>query len=358
MSLQYSVVGSEDGSMITVIVSGRQPLAAHSSHPQFNAIVQGAMAGDESVIDLFDVATAAKIKFERLTERVTVSHGRIYFDGEELNNGLGNQIIRFMEAGEDFKPLVRFLDNVMQNPNEHSRTQLYDWLNAEDFTITENGMIVGYKGVEKIGDGTYQSTRGGKALVNGEVFNGKIPQKVGDIVEMPRGDVAHNPAASCSTGLHVATHGFAQGFNKGAILELHVNPRDVVSVPTDGGGAKVRVCRYTVVGESDAPYSAPLVTPDYAWTDDFDWGDDCDCDVIGCDCDDCDCVTEAVEQKNDSVQVGDRFKDRDVRRAYSDDVFVVDRIGNGYVVGKWQKSNQTRTIKIDRLLSYKYERVN
>jgi hypothetical protein len=46
------------------------------------------------------------------------------------------------------------------------------------------------------------------------------------------------------------------------IVEIHTNPRDVVSVPTDGGGEKVRVCRYRVA----AVVRTPLVaTNDYRY---------------------------------------------------------------------------------------------
>jgi hypothetical protein len=43
------------------------------------------------------------------------------------------------------------------------------------------------------------------------------------------------------------------------VLEVHVNPRDVVSIPDDHQDAKMRVCRYVVIGEVTAEHTKPLV---------------------------------------------------------------------------------------------------
>ena len=279
MSLQFTIVGTEDGSNITVFIPGQAPLVAHSSHPNYEKIVEGVMAQDESVAELFDVAQTAATKFERLTERVTVASGRLYLDGVEVDNALATQVLRFLDEGvEDWKPLVNFFENVQQNPQEYSREQLYNWLNTENFTITPNGLIVGYKGVKPGPDeDTWLSINSGRAIVDGEVHNGNIPNRKGSVVEMPRNEVTFDPENGCSQGLHVGTYGYANGFGQGGLLEVHVNPRDVVSVPNDSHSQKMRVCRYLVVDTIEKPYEAP-VSDDY-WDEDEDfdeWGDEFD----------------------------------------------------------------------------------
>lgn len=272
--LSFTIVGDEDESNIVVYLDG-QMRVAHSSHPYFEAIVGGARTGDASIIDLFDLSEVAATRFDRLSERVTVANGTIYLDGEAIDNVLTEQVLRFIDAGlDDWKPLVAFFENVQANPNPHSREQLFAWLAGEEFTITPDGMIVGYKGVAK-GDEGLTSINSGRAIVNGEVHNGRIPQPFGGIVEMPRSAVAFDPGSGCSTGLHVGTYGYANGFAQGALLEVHVNPRDVVSVPTDCSAQKMRVCRYSIVKLIDAPYTVPVVYDDeYDEYDKYDgWGD-------------------------------------------------------------------------------------
>jgi hypothetical protein len=273
-ALQYTLVGNDDGSNIVVFIPGSTPQVAHESHPNFAAIVAGALAGDESIAELFDIAQTAAQKFQRLSERVTTANGRLYLDGEEVNNALSSQVLRFIEAGvEDWQPLVSFFENVQSNPNEHSREQMYEWLDRRAFTITDDGWIVGYKGVRVDPDDGFTSISQGKAVVNGEVFNGFIPTNPGDVVEMPRSEVEWDPTVGCHRGLHVGTWEYAAGFAQGAVMEVHVNPRDVVSVPTDCDAAKVRCCRYSIIRVIDVPYTAPVVA---AYVGDFDsdeWGD-------------------------------------------------------------------------------------
>jgi hypothetical protein len=280
-ALQYTIVGNDDGSNIVVFIPGSAPQVAHDSHPNFGAIVEGALAGDPSVAELFDIAQTVAQKFQRLSERVTTANGRLYLDGEEVDNALTSQVLRFMEDGiEDWKPLVAFFENVQANPQPHSREQLFEWLDRRDFTITEDGLIVGYKGVASRDDGDgFTSISSGKATVNGEVHTGLIPTNPGDVVEMPRSEVEWDPSVGCHRGLHVGTWDYAYGFAQGAVMEVHVNPRDVVSVPTDSDAAKVRCCRYTIVRVIDAPYTAAVVASYYDLEedifveDDEEWGD-------------------------------------------------------------------------------------
>ena len=165
---------------------------------------------------------------------------------------------------------MNFYENILSNPNEHSREQLYGWLaNYKSFTITYDGYIVGYKGVKTDADGNRWSTSSGKAIVDGEEVTGYIPNEDFSTVEMPRSEVQHNPRSGCSTGLHVGTHNYARGYGN-TLIEVHVNPRDVVSVPTDCSSQKMRVCRYVIVGPVTDEYSEPVLDNYIEDEDDFD----------------------------------------------------------------------------------------
>ena len=300
MSLKYSIVVDEDGNK-NLTVFYEKVYQADQTHPHWREILDGILNGDENVIELFDVAEAVARKFERISERVTVSNGHVFFDGDEVNNSLTKQILRFMESGEEnWRPLVLFFENVAQNPSKHSRTQLYDWLTAHDFTITDSGEVVGYKGVHKR-DGKLLSGSRGHAISNGVEYNGQIPNEVGFVVEMPREEVAWDPSNACSSGLHVGTFDYAKGFANGAMLKVYVNPRDVVSVPTDAAGEKVRVCRYRVIEVIDAPETSALVYDDDFEDDDYDERRDDGC----CRCGDPDC--DQYDGGDDDFNFGPRW---------------------------------------------------
>lgn len=352
--MQYTLVGTtEDGSNISVFVPDKAPLVAHSTHPNFEKIVAGAVAGDESIVDLFNAATTAVTKFERLTERVTTANGRLFLDGEEVHDALAQQVVRFLsEDVEDWKPLVAFFENVQNNPEAHSREQLYSWLKSQQFTITNDGLIVGYKGVHKTKDG-FESLWGGKAIVDGVVHSGQIPQKVGSVVEMPRSEVTHDPQAACSTGLHVGTFRYAKDYARGAMLEVHVNPRDVVSVP-DGEAEKMRVCRYRVVRTLDGPHSAPVVE-DYDDGND-EWGDgEGSNDQLTVDAPETPQPEKKVVTRDGVVSVGDVYESTDSRRKGT--TFRVDKVDGKHAHGVSLPANISRKIKLSRLTSRKYRKV-
>jgi hypothetical protein len=279
MVLKNRLVTEDDGyQVVTAFLNGTVQVA-DNTHPNFQRILEAVQGDDVQVaIDLFDVAAAVEKAFDRLSERVTMRNRTVYFDGEPVHSVLTSQIVAFLDDDEDFGPLVAFMEKVAINPNPHSAEHLYRWIADQDLTITDDGDFIAYKGVYRDGDG-FKSISSGTATVDGVVHNGQIPQQVGSVVEMPRGDVQFDPGVGCSTGLHAGTWEYASDFAQGATLTVRINPRDVVSVPTDCSDQKLRVCRYTVLDTTDGPLAYRVFHPvevDFAPDDeeeDYDpWG--------------------------------------------------------------------------------------
>ena len=338
-NLHYTLVKNEEGEQnLTVFFPGKGMKPAHSTHPNWDAILAGVLADDPSVIDLFDVAITAGTKFENLSERVSVANGKVFFDGTEMASALTDQIVEFCRQGvDDWKPLVSFYEKIETNPNPHSREHLFKFIEANQepesgaFTITPDGDFIAYKGVESDGNGGFQSTFAGKAIVDNVVVEGKIPNKVGSTVQMPRDEVIFDPHNHCSVGLHVGTFDYAESYGRGgAMLKVLVNPRDVVSVPNDSR-EKMRVSRYTVLEIIEAPTRSAV-----------------------------DDGRVNREQQYD-IRVGDVFEDTDARRKGRQ--VKVTQVGDGAVTvaekkpvtGTWLASK--RPIRADRLMSRKYRRV-
>jgi hypothetical protein len=266
--IQFTLIGLGEDQTVSVFADGREPGQASSSHPNFQTIVKACLAsmGGEDVdvndlLDLFDVGATIERKFARLSERVSVRGGKIYFDGDEVATALSTQIIRFLDEGEDVDPLVNFYEKIEANPSDNSKRQAFEWLNNHNFTITETGDVIGYKGVYPDGKGGYRSGHQGHACVNGEEINGYIPNAVGDEVTMPRSEVQDDPSRHCHSGLHVGTFSYAQSYAQGCMMAVIVNPRDIVSVPNDAGGQKIRVCRYVIheiIDTKDGEYTTAI----------------------------------------------------------------------------------------------------
>ena len=211
-----------------------------------------------------------------LSESMSVENGVIKFGEYVLEETLSNHILSLLDDnntpkdGKLWKSYVRFLDNLHQNVNEDIRKQLFRWMDYEnkagnDFGITEDGCIVGYKGcVGTVLQPMSQFT--GNAIVDGVEVKGSIPNKVGSVIQMPRSAVEFDPSVGCSVGLHVGTRDYAVGWAP-ILLLVKVNPRDIVSVPYEVQSQKMRVCEYTVLEVTDASAEHRRFYPD---EEDFD----------------------------------------------------------------------------------------
>lgn len=158
-----------------------------------------------------------------------------------------------VRAGKEGKSsaVSAFLARLKKNPSSASRSQLFTWLKSEGFTLTTNGLIIGYKGVSS----EFKSISSGKEPVTvtqadgtAAVHTGTIPYPIGATVTIPRELVDDNRDASCSVGLHVGTFRYASTFGERTLLVL-VDPADVVSVPRHSGGDKMRVSKFVVAAE-------------------------------------------------------------------------------------------------------------
>jgi hypothetical protein len=250
MPVKYQINTLDDEEFL-VILSPTEGLltATRTSHGNYDELVEAARAQDEEVFEMFEVGKAIERKFEKagteVNGRITVRDGVVYFDDDPLDDVVAKKILAFWEEDEDFGPLARYVENIMANPEPHSREQLYRWLEHNQFPISNDGCIVGYKSVTS----DHLSHNSGHAFVDGIEYNGRIPNHVGAVVTMPRSEVAHDPNQACHVGLHVGTWEYASTFGGGkTVMLVKINPRDVVSVPHDASSQKVRVCRYEVIG--------------------------------------------------------------------------------------------------------------
>ena len=149
---------------------------------------------------------------------------------------------------------TKFARKLQRNVDPYIRSQLFDFLNylidtENSLALTPEGNFIGYKGIQK----NYLSSRAGNGFVDGvEYKNTQIPNKPGTVVSMNRHEVQADPDQTCSFGLHVGSYSYAKGFQPLVVL-VEVNPENVVSVPSDYNGQKLRCSEYKVIKEVDKP---------------------------------------------------------------------------------------------------------
>lgn len=248
--------GKDSSASVFIPDTGKMLVATQESS-NFAAILAALKKGVDrkKIIALFDIGVALTEKFSQVTERVSFLGGCMYMDGDPVNSVLADMAVKFFHTGaDDYLALVNFAEKAETNPNDHSRTQMFNWLRRHNFSLTPDGDIIAYKGVSKTtgrdANDEYLSGNSGSAIVNGVWYkNQRIPTAPGTIVEMPRSAVENNPQVGCASGLHAANWRYAQNFDGNVIVLVQINPRDVVSVPTESSEEKMRVCRYKVLRE-------------------------------------------------------------------------------------------------------------
>lgn len=219
---------------ITVAFDGKLETIKSGDH-RFETVLRAIRKGDtNSLPELLD----PNQMFKHIPN-VELVGGRIQIKGKTIPDSMTNRVLRFKEKGLPFDPLLRFSEKLLDNPSFNSRNMLYDFLEHNGHPLTMDGNFIAYKAVRK----DFK-----------DIHSGTMSNAVGNYVSMPRSDVDDNPNNTCSSGLHVATYDYAKDFGDidnpngggGIMLEIEINPRDVVAVPNDYNGTKMRVCAYTV----------------------------------------------------------------------------------------------------------------
>ena len=228
---------------------------------RYDQVIQKIKEGKlDEIIPLLSIA-------DSLSERgFQVIDGVVHVDGDALPESLSARVLDFFNNNLPFEPLLKFWAKLKTNPSFNSRQMLFKFLEHNGHPITTEGNFIAYRAVRN--DFLDKHT-------------GKMDNSVGNIVEIDRSKVDDNPNNTCSHGLHVATMSYAQSFGTGddKLLDVEVDPADVVAVPTDYNGTKMRVCRFKVVAESQGIIEKPLVTSAYDYfesatgdSDEDEWG--------------------------------------------------------------------------------------
>lgn len=182
-------------------------------------------------------------------------NGIMYFKdrlNEQIPEVIAKRILSFLDDNLPIEPLVNFWKNLRKNPSQNSKNMLYEFLEKNHHPITPEGYFIAYKKVTK---------QNGK-LVDSHTHT--FDNSVGLTVVMDRKDVVEDKHTSCAPGLHVASWEYAQSFSGTVLIEVLVNPENVVSVPSDYKQQKMRCCEYTVIdiisesGTDNKKYSSPI----------------------------------------------------------------------------------------------------
>lgn len=202
-----------------------------------------------------------------VSEKITSIHGKngfeiiddnVWYKGEQLPQALAVKIRSIVRDNLPIEAFEKFWENLSQNPSSTSVSELMEFLEYKELPITEDGCFLAYKGITTDGWSIHGNTR--TVVTEGVVdSSGRIQNKVGDRISVKRRDVDDNREHHCSFGLHVGSLSYANSFGKRLVV-VKVNPKDVVSVPSDYNCQKCRVSAYEVISEYEREIESPITS--------------------------------------------------------------------------------------------------
>jgi hypothetical protein len=229
---------------VTAIVGNRQ-FTANSTHANWQGILTAIRANNsDALIKAIDIKT----RFTNYTiGNVRIVGNEVFAGSTKLGGVVVDRIFSFMENKLPVQPVLAFISKLQNNPSSRAVNELYRFLEHENLPLTTEGNFRAYKGLES---NFYSCTAGkleliqGRADASGRIFNG-----VGETIECPRNQVNDDKDQTCSYGLHAGSLEYARGFSQGKLVVVEIDPADVISIPSDCDGQKLRTCKYKVVEE-------------------------------------------------------------------------------------------------------------
>lgn len=262
----------------TVVLDGK-PYTFNESHVKYNELVDHVMYGN--VDEFLNILDAGKMISNWSQGDFEFRDGYLYFQNEQVAQDPTNRIIELIKNKYPHGPMLNYLSNLYQNVSQRAVKESYKWSSHKGLPITEDGMLVGYKGVI-VYNGIPTQDIMGRELTTGclvDKYTGRtFRNNIGDVCSMNRRQVCDDHTVACSAGLHVGTYEYASDWAGpgGVVVLVKFNPKDIVSVPSDCNCQKLRVSSYEVISIArdrleDVVYHEDELDNDYEEEEDDDY---------------------------------------------------------------------------------------
>lgn len=221
------------GDALTIVIDD-DVFMIPSSSEVFNMVLKAVTAGDSKAIKKLILTKNAVVEWSRGNFRY--KDGEMFFGDRIVPDAISSRIRHCIRNDIPVEYILNFFEKLMLNPSKNSVDQLYNFLEDSSIAIDPEGYIIAMKAIRK--DWT-------------DKYTGKISNRIGERVSMPRNQVTDNPDTACSTGLHAGSDRYVKWYGKNGdrFVYVRIHPKDVVSVPNDHNYGKIRVSEYVVIGE-------------------------------------------------------------------------------------------------------------
>lgn len=247
-----------------VLFMNNKPQKFASSDPKYAAIIAALRlpshqqeAAINKALEAADVNRDIQSKGFQLNPNTR----EVSYHGELLPAPLAQKVFSLIEQNLPVTLLEKFWENLKQNPSYNSVRELYDFLSYKELPITEDGCFLAYRGLQddfySVSGNLQTKVLQGTVNSKGQIYNG-----VGEHIEVQRNCVDDNRENHCSFGVHAGSWDYARNWSRGKMVVVKINPKDVVSVPSDYDCQKLRCCAYTVVSEVEVEITSAATDDD------------------------------------------------------------------------------------------------
>lgn len=332
---------------ISIMIDGKMK-PVDTAHGNYDAIKNAIIACQWDIIpNLINIKeqVEAAIQSSATAGKVTIENGEVFYNNKAIHNTLTERIIDMARQGFDIGYMVKFLENLMKNPSFRAVNELYGFLESGSIPITENGTFLAYKKIRN--DWT-------------DIHSGTFDNSIGAVCEMPRNMVDEDSSRTCSAGLHVCSYDYLAHFsrdNDDRVVICEINPADVVSIPADYNNTKMRVCKYTVIGEVEDYKESEILNNSFISTNDMfpdqeknnnDWSDICT--GSNDDLEDDESSKNVGKSIQKALEEGNLHQDdlENILASLGVDKNMVSKIGDYVLSGKFKKAGKAVTSLIDQ----------
>ena len=219
---------------ITVVLDGK-PYTINKEAHTYNLVLEAVKQGSVELLrSAVNIRQGIADGLNKHSNKVRIEGSSIFYEDREVTGLISSRIFEVIRLGLDVQPMVKFLENLMQNPSKRAVDELFGFMEACSLPITPDGYFLAYKRVKD----NYK-----------DCHSGTMDNSVGQIVQMPRNLVDEDKARTCSAGLHACSYSYLKHYPGERVVVVKINPADAVSVPKDYSNSKLRCCKYEVVGE-------------------------------------------------------------------------------------------------------------
>lgn len=164
----------------------------------------------------------------------------VLYKGKELNDTFSKFLLeKFISNPHEVDALKawgKFLTLIDGSSSFKVANRLFLFLQHNDLQIDDEGNVLAWKVVR-------QDYR--------DKYSGRFDNSPGQILEMPRNKVDDDDNSHCSYGFHVCSWGYLRSFSGTGdpVMQVKISIDDIIAIPTDYNGEKIRVCKYEVLRE-------------------------------------------------------------------------------------------------------------